>query len=92
LSLSPRLSDRGGGKSGNLVTLGSVPGTVLATVVVTDVVTATDINGKLTAQSAVEIESRLDLLRSVLAVLTVHASVTLASENRSGVEEEVFHD
>jgi len=74
------------------VTLGSVPGTVLATVVVTDVVTATDINGKLTAQSAVEVESRLDLLRSVLAVLTVHASVTLTSENRSGVEEEVFHD
>jgi len=74
------------------VTLGSVPGTVLATVVVTDVVTATDINGKLTAQSAVEIESRLDLLRSVLAVITVHASVTLTSENRSGVEEEVFHD
>jgi uncharacterized membrane protein len=74
------------------VTLGSVPGTVLATVVVTDVVTATDINGKLTAQSAVEVESRLDLLRSVLVVLTVHASVTLTGENRSGVEEEVFHD
>ena len=56
---------------------------------VPDVQTVT-VSRKHTAQSAVGIQSLVDLSGRSLGV-TVEASETLASEDRSGVDEEVLH-